>query len=164
MNAILSVAQDWGIGKDNQLLFYLKEDMKRFRALTSGGTVIMGRRTLETLPGGNPLPNRRNIVITHDKEFTREGAEIVHSVEAAVNLVDMSADDVWVMGGGSIYAAMLSRCKMVYLTRVEAVIPGTDTFFPNLDKLAAWKVASQSEPIEEDGLTYRYVEYLNLNL
>ncbi len=85
-------------------------------------------------------------------------------MEAALSLVDVSSDDVWVMGGGSIYAAMLSRCKMVYLTRVEAVIPGTDTFFPNLDKLAAWKVVSQSELIEEDGLAYRYVEYLNLNL
>lgn len=164
MNAILSVAQDWGIGKDNQLLFHLKEDMKRFRALTSGGTVIMGRRTLETLPGGNPLAGRRNIVITHDRGFVREGAEIAHSVEAALALVDVSADDVWVMGGGSVYASMLSRCKMVYLTRVEAVVPGTDTFFPNLDKLAAWKIVSQSEPVEENGLVYRYVEYLNLNL
>ena len=164
MNAILSVAQDWGIGKDNQLLFHLKEDMKRFRALTSGGTVIMGRRTLETLPDGNPLAGRRNIVITHDRDFVREGAEIAHSVEAALALVDVSADDVWVMGGGSVYASMLSRCKMVYLTRVEAVIPGTDTFFPNLDKLAAWKIVSQSEPVEENGLVYRYVEYLNLNL
>ena len=164
MNAILSVAQDWGIGKDNQLLFHLKEDMKRFRALTSGGTVIMGRRTLETLPGEKPLAGRRNIVITHDKDFAREGAEIAHSVEAALNLVDAASDDVWVMGGGSIYAAMLSRCKMVYLTRVEAVVPGADTFFPNLDKLTAWKIVSQSEPVTEDGLSYRYVEYLNLNL
>ena len=66
MNAILSAAQDWAIGKDNQLLFHLKEDMRRFRVLTTGGTVIMGRRTLESLPAGKPLPNRRNIVVTHD--------------------------------------------------------------------------------------------------
>lgn len=161
MNAILSAAQDWGIGKDNQLLFHLKEDMKRFRALTSGGTVLMGRRTLETLPGENPLAGRRNIVITRDKDFLQEGVEIAHSVEAALSLVDVNADDVWVMGGGSIYAALLSRCKMVYLTRVDAVVAGADTFFPNLDKLAAWKIVSRSEPVEEDGLTYRYVEYLN---
>lgn len=161
MNAIISVAQDWAIGKDNQLLFHLKEDMRRFRTLTSGGTVIMGRRTLETLPGGNPLPNRRNIVITHDKQFVLKGAEIAHSVEEALSLVDVNADDVWVMGGGSVYASMLTRCKMVYLTRVDAVVPGADTYFPNLDKLSSWKIVSQSEPVTEDGLTYRYVEYLN---
>ena len=115
MNAILSAAQDWAIGKDNQLLFHLKEDMRRFRTLTTGGTVIMGRRTLESLPGEKPLPKRRNIVVTHDRQFVREGAEIAHGVDAALKLVDPSADDVWVMGGGSVYASMLSRCKRVYL-------------------------------------------------
>ncbi|WP_352415305.1 dihydrofolate reductase [Oscillibacter ruminantium] len=163
MNAILSAAQDWAIGKDNQLLFHLKEDMRRFRTLTTGGTVIMGRRTLESLPGEKPLPKRRNIVVTHDRQFVREGAEIAHSVDAALKLVDPSANDVWVMGGGSVYASMLSRCKRVYLTRVDAVVDGADTFFPNLDKLSCWKIVSQSEPIVEDGISYRFVEYQNLN-
>lgn len=164
MNAILSAAQDWAIGKDNHLLFHLKEDMRRFRVLTTGGTVIMGRRTLESLPGEKPLPNRRNIIVTHDRQFTREGAEVAHSVDAALSMVDTAADDVWVMGGGSIYASMLSRCKKVFLTRVDATVEGADTFFPNLDKLSCWKIVSQSEPIVEDGVGYRFFEYRNRNL
>lgn len=164
MNAILSAAQDWAIGKDNELLFHLSGDMKRFRALTTGGTVIMGRRTLDSLPGGNPLPNRRNIVVTHDQQFTREGAEIVHCVKAAMDLVDANADNVWVMGGGSVYAALLSQCRKVYLTRVDAVVDGADTFFPNLDKLSNWVVVSESEPMEDQGITYRFVEYKNTAL
>lgn len=164
MNAILSAAQDWAIGKDNQLLFHLKEDMRRFRVLTTGGTVIMGRRTLESLPGGKPLPNRRNIVVTHDLQFTWEGVEIAHCVDAALSMVDAAADDVWVIGGGSIYASMLSRCKKVFLTHVDAVVEGADTFFPNLDKLSCWKIVAQSEPIVENGISYRFLEYLNRNL
>lgn len=164
MNAILSAAQDWAIGKDNKLLFHLKEDMRRFRVLTTGGTVIMGRRTLESLPGGKPLPDRRNIIVTHDTQFSREGAEIAHCVDAALSMVDAAADDVWVIGGGSIYASMLSRCKRVFLTRVDAVVEGADTFFPNLDKLSCWKIAAQSEPIVENGVSYRFLEYLNRNL
>lgn len=164
MNAILSAAQDWAIGKDNHLLFHLKEDMRRFRVLTTGGTVIMGRRTLESLPGKKPLPHRRNIVVTHDSQFTREGAEVAHCVDAALNMVDAAADDVWVIGGGSIYASLLSRCKKVFLTRVDAVVEGADTFFPNLDKLSCWKIVSQSEPIEEDGVSYRFFEYQNRNI
>jgi len=164
MNAILSAAQDWAIGKDNQLLFHLKEDMRRFRVLTTGGTVIMGRRTLESLPAGKPLPNRRNIVVTHDMQFIREGAEIAHCVDAALRMVDAAEDDVWIIGGGSIYASMLSRCKRVFLTRVDSVVEGADTFFPNLDKLSCWKIVTQSEPIVEDGISYRFLEYLNRNL
>lgn len=164
MNAILSAAQDWAIGKDNQLLFHLKEDMRRFRVLTTGGTVIMGRRTLESLPGGKPLPNRRNIVVTHDMQFAWEGVEVAHCVDAALRMVDAAADDVWVIGGGSIYASMLSRCKKVFLTRVDAVVEGADTFFPNLDKLSCWKIVTQSEPLAEDGISYRFLEYRNRNL
>lgn len=163
MNAILSAAQDWAIGKDNKLLFHLKEDMRRFRVLTTGGTVIMGRRTLESLPGEKPLSDRRNIVVTHDKQFTREGVEVAHCVDAALSMVNASGDDVWVIGGGSIYASLLSRCKKVFLTRVDAVVEGADTFFPNLDKLSCWKIVSQSDPIMENGVGYRFLEYLNQN-
>jgi dihydrofolate reductase len=164
MNAILSAAQDWAIGKDNHLLFHLKEDMRRFRVLTTGGTVIMGRRTLESLPGKKPLPNRRNIVVTHDRQFAWEGVEVAYCVDAALSLVDTAADDVWVIGGGSIYASMLSRCKKVFLTRVDATVEGADTFFPNLDKLSCWEIVSQSEPIVENGVGYRFLEYHNRNL
>lgn len=164
MNAILSVDRNWAIGKENQLLFHLSGDMKRFRALTTGGAVIMGRRTLDSLPGGKPLPQRRNIVVTHDAGFTREGAEVVHRVEEALAAVEPEAENVWVIGGGSIYAALLSRCKRVFLTRVDAAVDGADTFFPNLDKLSNWEIVSQSEPMENNGIAYQFVEYVNTNL
>lgn len=82
MNAIVVVDQNWAIGRDNDLLFSLPTDMKRFRSLTLGGTVILGRRTLDSFPGGRPLPKRRNIVITHCPDFSREGAETVSSLAA----------------------------------------------------------------------------------
>ena len=109
MNAIVVVDRNWAIGRDNALLFSLPTDMKRFRSLTTGGTVILGRKTLETFPGGRPLPNRRNIVITHNRGFTREGAEVVASTQAALELAaGEDPDKLWVIGGGSVYTALLS--------------------------------------------------------
>lgn len=110
MNAIVVVDQNWAIGRDNDLLFSLPTDMKRFRSLTLGGTVILGRRTLDSFPGGRPLPKRRNIVITHCPDFSREGAETVSSLAAMREATaGTPPDQLWVIGGGSIYAAMLSR-------------------------------------------------------
>jgi len=165
MNAIVAVDSNWAIGRDNDLLFSLPTDMKRFRTLTSGGTVIMGRKTLDSFPGGKPLPNRRNIVITRNNEFTREGAEVVCSPDEALRLVKgTDSDKIWLIGGGSVYATMLKRCKRVYLTRIEADATDPDTFFPNLDKLPGWEVVSTSEPIVENGLTYRFIDYVNTTL
>ena len=165
MNAIVVVDRNWAIGRENGLLFSLPTDMKRFRSLTTGGTVILGRKTLDTFPGGRPLPNRRNIVITHNPDFVREGAEVVPSTQAALELAaGEDPDKLWVIGGGSVYTALLSRCKRVYLTLVDAEAVGADTFFPNLEKLPAWEVEHTSDPVTENGLTFRFVEYLNKNI
>ena len=161
MNAIAAVSLNWGIGKGNDLLFHIREDMQRFRALTSGGTVIMGRKTLESMPGGKPLPKRRNIVITRSSDFSREGVETAHSIQEALDLV--SGDDrekVWVIGGGEIYAAMLPHCRLCYLTRVYAR-PDCDVYFPDLDTRPEWQVL-RSGPIVSDGaLDYQFIEYVN---
>ncbi len=165
MNAIVVVDQNWAIGCNGDLLFSLPTDMKRFRSLTIGGTVILGRKTLDSFPGGRPLPKRRNIVITRNVDFDREGCEIAGSLQAALELAaDTEDGKLWVIGGGSVYAALLSRCKRVYLTKVDAVAEGADTFFPNLDKLPGWKVEATSEPVEENGVTYRFVDYINTKL
>ena len=117
MNAIVVVDQNWAIGRDNDLLFSLPTDMKRFRSLTLGGTVILGRRTLDSFPGGRPLPKRRNIVITHCPDFSREGAETVSSLAAMREATaGTPPDQLWVIGGGSIYAALLSQCARAYVT------------------------------------------------
>ena len=164
MNAIVAVSLDWGIGKGNDLLFHISSDLKRFRAMTSGGTVIMGRKTLDSMPGGTPLPKRRNIVITRNQAFARDGVEIAHSVEEAVALVQQDDPErTWVIGGGEIYKAMLPYCRMCYVTRVYAR-PACDVFFPDLDAMHNWQLF-RSEPIlTEDGLDYQFVDYRNTAL
>ena len=165
MNAVVVVDKNWAIGRENDLLFSLPTDMKRFRTLTAGGTVLMGRKTLDSFPGGKPLPKRQNIVLTRNSEFTRDGAVVVSGYEEALAAAaDVEADKLWVIGGGSVYAALLSKCKRVYLTVVDAVAEGADTYFPNLEELPEWKVEAVSEPIEENGLTYRFVDYVNTSL
>lgn len=163
MNAIVVVDQNWAIGRENGLLFSLPGDMKRFRALTTGGTVIMGRKTLDSFPGGRPLPKRRNIVITRNADFVREGVETVSSPEAALALAG-DGDDVWLIGGGSIYAALLDHCRRVSLTKVDAAAEKADAFFPDLDALPTWTAAQIGAPVTENGLTYRFIDYVNTAL
>lgn len=162
MNAIVVADRSWAIGRDGGLLFSLPTDMKRFRSLTMGGAVILGRKTLESFPGGRPLPKRKNIVITRRKDLQVEGAVVVSSLAEALDAAGHTPpDQIWVIGGGSVYTALLERCKRVYLTKVDAQAEDPDTFFPNLDKLPGWEVEHESEPVEENGLTFRFVEYIN---
>ena len=165
MNCIVVVDQNWAIGCEGGLLFSLPTDMKRFRSLTIDGTVILGRKTLDSFPGGRPLPRRRNIVITRKVDFDREGCEIVSSPQAALEAAAGTEDEtLWVIGGGSGYTALLSKCKRVYLTKVDAAAEDADTFFPNLDKLPGWEIEAVSDPVEEDGVTYRFIDYINTKL
>lgn len=165
MNAIVVVDQNWAIGRGKRLLFSLPTDMRRFRALTLEGTVILGRKTLDSFPGGRPLPRRRNIVVTRDLAFAREGAETASSPEEALALAAGTPEDrLWVIGGGSIYRALLPRCKQVYLTKVDAAADGADTFFPNLDQLDGWALEAAGDSIMENGVAYRFLDYVNRNL
>ena len=165
MNAIVVVDQNWAIGREGDLLFSLPTDMKRFRSLTLGGTVILGRKTLGSFPGGKALPGRRNIVITRNVDFDREGCEVASNLDAALEIAaDTEDDKLWIIGGGSVYTALLSHCKRVYLTKVDAVAEDADTFFPNLDKLPAWEVERTSDPVTENGVTYRFIDYVNTNI
>lgn len=165
MNAYVVADQRWAFGRNGGLLFSLPADLDRFHALTRNGTVIMGPERLEFFTGGSPLPQRRNIVVTRDPSHLPEGAEGVSSPEKALTLAGgPEAENLWIIGGGSIYAALLSRCRRVYLTRVETRVRESDTFFPNLDKLPNWEVADQGEPMEENGLKFRFFEYVNTKL
>ena len=159
MRLIVATTKSWGIGREGDLPFHLSGDLKHFRALTTGGTVIMGRKTLDSLPGGRALPGRRNIVITRDRNFSRENVEAVHSLEEAAELVEgLDPDRVWVCGGGEIYRAMLPLCDRATVTRVEAD-PACDTFFPNLEGDPAWERAGAQDPVHEGDHTYTFVEY-----
>ena len=159
MVAIVAVAENWGIGKNGDLLFSIHQDMRRFRTLTSYMTVIMGRKTLESLPGGKPLPKRRNIVLSSRME-PAEGVEVARNIEELLSLVaDDPAEEIYVIGGGQVYSALLPHCDKVLLTRVYAS-PEADAFFPDLDADPAWKVESESELLEEEGLHFRYIDYI----
>ncbi len=136
MYAIVAVDEKWGIGRDNGLLFRLSADLKRFRSLTEGHTVLMGRKTLESLPGGRGLPRRRNIVLTGRRDFAAENCQIVHSPAEAVLAAD---EDTWVIGGESVYRAFLPLCSRVYVTRIAAD-GGADVFFPDLSVDPQWRL------------------------
>ena len=155
MQAIVCVSENWGIGVDGDLLFRISADMKRFKELTVGKTVIYGKRTLKTFPGGKPLPDRRNIVLTHSEEPI-EGAELAHTPEEAVAL---AGDDAIVIGGASVYTQMRPYFDRVRATKVFAA-PKADSFFPNLDKHADWRIESEGEILEENGLKFQYIDYV----
>lgn len=165
MNAYIVADQRWAFGRNGGLLFSLPTDLERFHSLTRNGTVIMGPERLQFYTGGQPLPQRRNIVVTRNLQAVPEGAEGVSSPEEALDLAGgPEQEDLWIIGGGSIYAALLARCSQVYLTRVETRVEESDTFFPNLDKLPNWEVASTGDPMEENGLKFRFLEYVNTKL
>lgn len=160
MKAILSADKNWGIGCQNKLLIQIPSDMKFFREKTAGRTVVMGRKTLESLPGGQPLKNRRNIVLTKNPEFTVRGAEVVHSAEELREVLD-DEGEVYVIGGGAIYELLLPYCDTVYVTKIDFAYQA-DTFFPNLDESPEWRLAEESEEqtcfdIEFTFRTYRRV-------
>ena len=155
MNAIVVADRSWAIGRDGGLLFSLPTDMKRFRSLTMGGAVILGRKTLATFPGGRPLKNRRNLILSRNPHFQAEGAEVFPSVEELVKQAD---GDAFVIGGASVYEQLLPYCDTAYITKIHAGFPA-DTHFPNLDQSEEWKVTEESESLEQDGISYHYVTY-----
>ena len=158
MQAIVAVSQSWGIGKGGDLLFRLPSDLRRFKAMTTGHTVIMGRKTLDSLPGGKGLPHRRNLVLSRQSDFAPDRAEVIHSVE---DILKTAEDDAFVIGGQQMYEQLLPYCARVYVTKVLSD-PEADAFFPDLDKLPGWKVASAGEMLTENGLSFQYVEYIRI--
>lgn len=157
--AIAAVAQNWGIGLNNQLLFHLPEDMRQFKALTTGNTVIMGRKTLEALPGGKPLPNRRNIVMSRTVSDSTDGVLLAHSI---AELLPLLTETNYVIGGGEIYSLLLPYCSEAILTLVESN-PKADTFFPDLDLFPNWILTEQSPPYLHQGLTHHFSRWINHN-
>lgn len=154
MNLIAMVDLDWGIGKDGKQPLFIPEDLARFKRLTTGRTVIMGRKTLEALPGGKPLPGRRNIVLTHDMKFKVDGAEVVHSVG---ELLKIAPKNAFVIGGDSIYRQLLPFCDKAYITKVAAFFRA-DRFCPNLTKDTEWQ-RTHAGKRQESGVVFWFDEY-----
>ena len=156
MNVIVAVDENWGIGKGGDQLVYISEDLKRFKALTMGHPVILGRKTLATFPGGRPLKGRRNLILSRSPGFAPEGAEVYPDLDA---LLGAAPEDSFVIGGASVYRALLDRCATAYVTKIEAAFPAADCWFPDLDSRPEWRVAEESGPQEENGVSFRYVTY-----
>jgi len=166
MNAIVAVTDDWGIGRDGALLVRNREDMRHFVRQTMGGTVIMGRKTLQSFPGGRPLKGRRNIVLTGDPTQIMCEAPEGGSIEVATGIDDVlrlvEGDDpqtVWVIGGESVYRQLLDRCERVVVTKNHVTVPA-DAFFPNLNELDGWKIVEKSgNALTDEGVPFEFIVY-----
>lgn len=164
MQAILNCDKNWGIGRGGSLLFRLPRDMKFFREETAGKTVVMGAGTLRSLPGARPLKNRTNIVLSSslpDSDAAEKGYILVRSLPALLEkLKEFPREEVYIIGGGSVYRALLSFCERALVTKVDAD-DGADVFFPNLDETPGWSIEKESEPVSDNGLMVRFTTYVN---
>ncbi len=161
MNLIVAVDKNWAIGKDNKLLVSIPDDMKFFRETTTGKVVVMGRKTLESFPNSKPLPNRVNIVLTRDKAYDAKGAVVVHSKEELDNeLKKYNTEDIFIIGGESIYRLMLDECDRAFVTYVDYGYDA-DTYFPNLDEASNWKLAEESEEQTYYDIEFYFRTYIN---
>ena len=158
MKLIVAAERNWAIGKNNKLMWSIPADMKFFRETTQGNVVIMGRKTLESFPQGQPLKNRVNIVITRNPSYKVKDAVVVHSVEEAIEESRKYDGDVFVIGGESIYRAMLPYCDTALVTRIDYAYEA-DTWFPNLDKDEEWELTDEGEEQTCFDLEYAFTRY-----
>lgn len=155
---IVAVDRNWAIGKNNKLMWSIPGDMKFFRETTKGNIVIMGRKTLESFPQGQPLKGRVNIVITGNKKYRAKGAVVVHSLEEAAEEARKHEGDVFVIGGESVYRAMLPYCSRAYITKIDHAFDA-DTYFPDLDRDPEWEMTEASEEQTCFDLEYYFTVY-----
>ena len=159
MNLIAAADSKWGIGRDGGLLASIPTDMKYFRDHTMGRVVVMGRRTLESMPGKKGLPGRTNYVLTSDRDFTAERCVTVCSIdELREELSKYDPDDVFLIGGATLYNSLYRECDRLYVTKIDADLDA-DTFITDFDEDPDFKIESESDPVHENGLTYRFTVY-----
>ena len=159
MKAILAADKNWGIGYNNRLLVSIPSDMKFFRQTTTGKVVVMGRKNLESFPNGLPLKNRTNIVLTANPDYDVKDAVIVHSKDELLEeLKKYNEDDIYVIGGESVYRMMLPYCDTVLVTKIDRAFQA-DTHFPNLDEMEEWTLTEESEEQTCFDLESRFTKY-----
>ena len=164
MRAIVNVTPQWGIGNENRLLVRIHADMRRFRALTTGGTIIVGRKTLESFPNGAPLPNRENIVLTRDSEYRAGSAIVLHDISGLTDIVSTrEPDTVFVCGGEQIYRQLLPYCSHALVTLTDTTA-AADRSFPNLNLLPNWILTEVGEKQYENDLSFRFLTYTNTSV
>lgn len=159
MNTIVSVDSNWGIGKDNDLLFHVPEDLRYFKSKTINKVVVMGEKTFYSLPNQKPLKDRVNIVLSDNPHLRIAGVQICNSLDELLSLLSTyDSNDVFIIGGQAVYALMLEYCDKAYVTKFRATAQA-DKHFPNLDEHDDWVLTAQSEPHESNGLTFTFDVY-----
>ena len=159
MDAIVAVYDDWGIGRDGTQPVTLSADRKFFRRATAGATVIVGRRTLQDFPGGKLLPGREHLVLSRSVAEIPGASVCPSSEEAAAKAA--GRERVFVIGGASVYRQLLPYCRGAYVTKIHA-LPGSDVFFPDLDKRVDWRIAEEGAPVEDNGYILRFCRYVKV--
>jgi len=159
MNLIVAADKNWGIGRDNGLLASIPTDMKYFKEHTMDKVVVMGRRTLESMPGRRGLPKRINYVLTSNPDFEAERCITVNTEdELREKLSEYGPDDVFLIGGATLYNKFYKMCDRLYVTKMDADL-NADTFITNFDEDPDFKIVSESDPVTENGITFRFVVY-----
>ena len=161
MKAIVAVDNNWAIGKGQDLLFHIKEDLKRFKNMTTGKVVVMGRKTFDSLPNRRPLPNRTNIVLTKNIFYNIPGAEVLHSVHEFLYMYPKkyNEEDIFIIGGSKIYNEFMDYIDDVYVTKIYASVDGADKYFQNLDSNKKFEIVDESDIFNENGLEYQFIHY-----
>ncbi len=162
MNLIAAADRTWGIGRNGDLLTRISRDMRYFSEMTTGHVIVMGRKTLESFPGGRPLPGRTNIVLTRDPDYNGKGAVVVHDMKELGKVISTMDDEIFVAGGGSIYRELLPFCSCAYITQIDREFEA-DTYMPDLDREPGWIRTREGEWQEENGIRFRFNEYENRN-
>lgn len=158
MKLIVAVDANWGIGCKNELLVRIPSDQRFFRETTTGNVVVMGRKTLESFPGGKPLKDRVNIVLTKENRESMNGEIIVHSVEEALEEIKKYSEEIYIIGGETVYRLFLPYCDEAYITKIEYSYEA-DAHFPNLDEDDEWELVEESEEQTYFDIPYTFTTY-----
>lgn len=164
MVIICAVDQGWNIGYRGDMLCKISGDLKRFKRLTTGNIIIMGRKTFESLPGGKVLPERTNVVLTRNKDYAPDHTMVVHSLKELFALLEKinpkGTQTNFVIGGGDVVRELLPYCNKAYITKILKRFEKADTSIPNLDLESRWRLEEETEEFAENGLTYKYASYI----
>ncbi len=159
MNIIAAVDNNWAIGSKNELLVRIPNDHKMFREMTTGKVVVLGRKTLETFPQGQPLKNRTNIILSANPKYRVKDATVVHSIdELTEELKKYDDGDIYIIGGESVYRQMLPYCNVAHITKIDHEYEA-DAYFPNLDKDEEWEITADSEEQTYFDIAYQFLRY-----
>jgi len=159
MKLIAAVDNNWAIGFKGRLLVSIRADQMNFKKLTLGKVVVLGRKTMDTFPGGRPLPQRRNIILSRNLDYKVDGAEVVHNKEELLDLIkDVDSDDVFIIGGESLYHEFLPLCDTAIITKINYSYEA-DAYFPNLDEDEEWECIEEGEEQTCFDMEFRFMTY-----